>query len=367
MRILHVISDRNIGGAGILLLNLLRHFDPEAVESVVALPRGSRLRREVLETGTKVVELENACDRLSAASVWELIGVVREVDPDIVHTSAAISARLAGKLTGKKVVYTRHCCFPAEKSSWIGAFARNICNNALCDRAVATAKAAVNDLLVSGIPKRKITVIRNGCEQVRAVEPEELELCRAKYGISEGDFCVGICARLEKCKGHEIFLRAAKIACDAMPDFPFRFLIVGDGSRREELEGSAEKLGIAERTIFCGFVRDPAPLYRVMQIHVNCSVGTETSCLAVSEGLSAGLPTVLSDYGGNREMLGESGAGFCVSKGEPALLAAAICKLAEDPDLRAQMSRKARRLYEQKYTADRMAKQLTAVYQGLMR
>ena len=367
MRVLHVISDRNIGGAGILLLNLLRHLDREKVESIVALPRGSRLRGAILQTGTVIVELENPCDRISAASVWELVGVIRSVHPDIVHTSAAISARLAGKLCRKKVVYTRHCSFPAEKRSLVGGLARNACNNALCDRAIATARAAVNDLRATGIPGRKITVIRNGCEAVREVAPEELELYRAKYGICAGDFCVGICARLEPCKGHEIFLRAAKTASDAMPDLPFRFLLIGEGSRRAELEALAGRLGIAERTIFTGFVSDPAPLYRLLNIHVNCSVGTETSCLAVSEGLSAGLPTVLSDYGGNREMLGESGAGFCIAKGDPALLAAAVCKLAADPALRAQMSKSARRLYEQKYTADRMAKQLTAVYFKLMR
>ncbi|MBQ8212867.1 MAG: hypothetical protein IJZ80_02565 [Clostridia bacterium] len=43
MRVLHVISDHNIGGAGILLLNLLKHFDRSRVESVVALPKDSML------------------------------------------------------------------------------------------------------------------------------------------------------------------------------------------------------------------------------------------------------------------------------------------------------------------------------------
>ncbi|MBE6529599.1 MAG: glycosyltransferase [Ruminococcaceae bacterium] len=367
MRILHVISDSNIGGAGVLLLNLLRWFDRKKVESVVGLPRGSRLRRAVLETKTQVVELDQACDRVSPASVLELLGVIRAVKPDLVHANAAISARLAGKLAGKKVIYTRHCTFPVEKKLPVVRFARNFWNNALCDCAIATARVAAVDLRETGIPRRKIVVIPNGCEPVREVLPGEIELFRAKYGISEEDFCVGICARLEPCKGHEIFLRAAKEAIDAMPEIPFRFLIVGEGSCRAELETLAKELKIADRVVFCGFLYDPAPIYRIMQIHVNCSVGTETSSLAVSEGFSAGLPTVLSDYGGNRDMLGESGAGICVSKGNPKALAEAICKLAGDDAFRAETSRKARKRYEQNYTAASMAKRLTAVYEGMLR
>lgn len=367
MRVLHVISDSNIGGAGVLLVNLLRHFDREKVESVVALPRGSRLRRRVLETKTRVVELNYPCDRVSAASVWELLGVIRAVRPDLIHTSAALSARLAGKLSGKKVLYTRHCTFPVEKRPLFTRLARNFWNNALCDGAVATARAAITDLRKTGIPRKKIAVIPNGCEPVREVLPGELELFRAKYGISEDDFCVGICARLEPCKGHDVFLRAAKIAVLSMPQIAFRFLIVGEGSRRVELEDLAKRLEISDRVVFCGFLTDPAPFYRILQIHVNCSVGTETSSLAVSEGFSAGVPTVLSDYGGNRAMLGASGAGICVPKGNPAALAEAICQLAGDGALRAQTAQKARERYEQNYTAASMAKRLTAVYEKLLR
>ena len=368
MRVLHVISDSNIGGAGVLLLNLLRHFDRQKVESFVALPSGSRLRREVLETNTQVIELEYPCDRLSLASVLEICDVIRLVKPDLVHANAAISARLAGKIFQKKVIYTRHCTFPVEHRGLFGFghFLQHLWNNALCDSAIGTARAAVVDLRATGIPKRKITVIPNGCEEVRAVTPGEIELCRVTYGIAEDDFCVGICARLEACKGHDIFLHAAKTAIDAMPQTPFRFLIVGEGSRRAELEELAMRLHISRRVIFCGFVRDPAPLYHIMQIHVNCSVGTETSSLAISEGLSAGIPTIVSDYGGNSDMLWGSGAGFCIPKGEPAPLAAAICRLAENAALRAEMSQNARERYEQKYTADRMAKRLTAVYEQLL-
>ena len=366
MRVLHVISDRNIGGAGVLLLNLLRHFDRSEVESTVAMPRGSRLRERVLRLGIPVRELDAPCERFSLSALRELMHVIGETKPDIVHTNAAVCGRVAGRLCGKTVIYTRHCCFPTETEDPLPLrAAKRAVNRFFCDCAIATAEAAAEDLRQSGIRERDITVILNGCEPVREVGEAEKTLWRSRFGLAPSDFCVGICARLEPCKGHEIFLRAAQMVAEVMPEVPFRFLLIGEGSRRAELEQKAREWGIEDRVIFTGFQTDVAPLYRILNVHVNCSVGTETSCLAVSEGMSAGLPTVLSDFGGNRAMLEHSGAGYCIPAGNAPALAEALCRLAAQPALAEKMGRNARRRYEQKYTAVGMANRLTAVYRDL--
>lgn len=368
MRVLHVISDRNIGGAGVLLCNLLRHFDRSEVQSVVAMPRGSALRERVRAQGIPVRELREPCDRWNPASVAELMRIIREERPDIVHANAAICARVAGRLTGKAVVHTRHCCFPeqAERGGGFAGAAQRKANRFLSDRVIATAESAARDLLALGIPRAKITVILNGSEPVREVAEAELEAFRKKLGIDASDFCVGICARLEPYKGQDVFLRAARAVADRMPERRFRFLIVGDGTQRAELERLTDALDLREQVRFTGFVADVAPIYRLLRVHVNCSTGTETSCLAVSEGMSASLPTVVSDFGGNRAMLEGSGAGYCLPAGNVLALAEAILRLASRPDLERAMRHAARERYEQKYTAVRMAEQLTAVYRELL-
>lgn len=83
-----------------------------------------------------------------------------------------------------------------------------------------------------------------------------------------------------------------------MPRRRFRFLIVGDGRRRAELERLAASLGLSDDVRFTGFINDVSPIYRLLRIHVSASRGTETSCLAVSEAMSAGVPEIVSDYGG---------------------------------------------------------------------
>lgn len=362
MKLLYVISDRNIGGAGIQLLNLLRHLDRREFTVAVALPFRSRLRERLLAARIRVRELENPCEELSPRAVCELTRVICEEQPDIVHTNAAVAARVAGKLTGRRVIFTRHCAYPAAANAT--PFFAKLANRLLTDCAIATAPAAARDLVAMGVPSGAITVILNGSDPVRMVGEDELRAWREKLSLDADDFCVGICARLEPCKGHDLFLKAAKQASARMPNRKFRFLIIGEGSRRAELERLTERLGLSEAVRFTGFVSDVAPLYRLLRLHVNASRGTETSCLAVSEAMSAGVPELVSDYGGNCGMIGESDAGIVFPQGNVTALADAICRVAGDKALEETMRRAAAERYRRLFTAERMTKQLMALYRG---
>lgn len=368
MRVLHVISDENIGGAGVLLTTLLRNFDRERVESAVALPSGSALCERIEALGIPIYPLKHACDRMNGASVREIGRIVKQTRTDLIHANAALSARMAGKLLGVPVIHTRHCCYPPS-GVWKYRAARyvgGVCNRMLSDCVIATAEAAAEDLRALGIPREKIKVIINGSEVVRAVNEGELEAVRTRWNIEKEDFTVGICARLEKCKGHETFLQAAKLVTERMPQLRFRFLIVGTGSLRQELETLTDTLGLRGSVRFLGFLEDMAPIYRILRLNVNCSNGTETSCLAISEGMSASLPTVASDYGGNRAMIGESEAGILFPVGDAESLANAICAIAGDMKLETRMKAAAYERYLQNYTAKGMTEQVTRVYERLL-
>ena len=112
MRVLHVISDANIGGAGVLLLSLLRNFDRVQVECTVALPKESALIGRIQTLGIPIHPLRHSPDRISTASIAELKHLLSVIKPDIVHTNAAVSARICAKLCRVTVIHTRHCCFP---------------------------------------------------------------------------------------------------------------------------------------------------------------------------------------------------------------------------------------------------------------
>lgn len=369
MRVLHVISDTNVGGAGVLLTSLLKNFDRSRVQSIVALPRGSRLIERLEPIGVPILPLEYLPDRLSAQSVGELTRLIHSTHTELVHANAALSARFAGKLCRVGVLHTRHCCFPPAGIWHFPPVRRlgGIWNRALSDHVIATADAAALDLQALGIPLQRITCIINGSEPVRAVSEEETADLRARLKLSPADFTVGIVARLVECKGHKTFLLAAREVIDRMPHIPFRFLIVGDGEERRELETLSRSLGLFDAVRFLGFVDDMAPVWHILRVNVNCSHGTETSCLALSEGMSVGLPMVVSSYGGNPAMLGEIGvAGFLCDPNDPHAFADAICAIASSRELEDSMRLAAKARFEAHYTASAMTEQLTRVYEGLM-
>ena len=369
MKVLHVISDSNIGGAGVLLSNLLTCFDRDLVESIVALPRGSKLALRLLSIGVPVHYLREPCDRASPHSVRELSRIIKQTKVDLVHANAALSARVAARLCHVPVVHTRHCCFPPK-----GALAKplvqrtaGVCNRMLSDYVIATAEAAAENMRQLGIPNSRMCVIINGSLPVREVDDVTLSKTRNELGITKEDFVVGICARLEDCKGHDTFLDAAVILRELRPDIPFRFLIIGNGSRKEELKKMTAELGLDDCVTFTGFISDMAPIYRILRVNVNCSCGTETSCLAISEGMSVGLPTVASDYGGNVAMIGESDAGILFPTGDAEALANAILQIATDADLEKKMQKCARERYLSHFTAEQMSREVEKVYKQVLK
>ena len=210
-----------------------------------------------------------------------------------------------------------------------------------------------------------MSTIINGSLPVRKVGKETLEETKRQFGIRKGDFTIGICARLEDCKGHDTFLSAAAILKERTPEIPFRFLIVGDGNRRKELERLSTNLLLEDSVIFTGFVTDMAPIYRILRINVNCSRGTETSCLAISEGMSVGLPTIATRYGGNEAMIGESEAGILFPVGDAEALAEAILRVAQNDVLEQKMKQAARERYLSHFTAEKMSREVEEVYQML--
>ena len=109
IKVLNIISDTNIRGAGRYLLNFLKYYDRSKYEIKVVLPENSQLKPEVEKRNTPVIEVPGMGDQsFSMEAVKALKRVIRAEQPDIVHTHGAMSGRIAAKGTGAKIIYTRH-------------------------------------------------------------------------------------------------------------------------------------------------------------------------------------------------------------------------------------------------------------------
>ncbi|MDR0405750.1 MAG: glycosyltransferase, partial [Clostridiales bacterium] len=116
IKLVHAISDSNIGGAGRYLLTYLANCDRDRFSVSVLLPAGSRLTAEIEALGFRTFPIEGLAEAsASFRAVPAITAVLRREQPDLVHTHAALSARVAARIAGvKKIVYTRHSVFPQK-------------------------------------------------------------------------------------------------------------------------------------------------------------------------------------------------------------------------------------------------------------
>ena len=210
-----------------------------------------------------------------------------------------------------------------------------------------------------GIPKEKIRTVYNGVEPVRSCPLEEIKPARAAHGIQDYEFVFGIFARLEKVKGHRYFLKAARELKKA--GYQAKYLIVGDGSLRAELEETTQRYGLGGDVVFAGYVKDTSLLLNVADVNV-ISSESEAMSLAILEAMSLGKPTIATNAGGNPEIVQNGRTGLLVGVGDSASLAEAMIELMEDETLYQEFAHNSMEQFQQNFKAETMVRNLEKLY-----
>lgn len=368
IKVIEVSSDTNIGGAGKCLLTLLENFDYSKFEVKALIPRRSLLKPSIEKLGIPVIEVDGIADKsLDFTAVKELKRIFKREKPDIVHTHASMSARIAAKQAGAKVIYTRHSVFPPSKriSKGIGKIINGIVNNHYADKIIAVAEAAKDNLTDTGIKESKINVILNGVEGLLPVSSDEERIIKKRFELPDGCKAVSIVARLEDIKGHDYFIEAADKLL--RKGIKARFYIAGTGSYEQHLKEKVKKLNRQEQIIFTGFISDIDKLMSITDVQANASFGTEATSLALLEGMSLGIPAVVSDFGGNPGVIKNGENGFVVPKQNSEALAEKLEMLLTDEKLYSDMSEKAKEIFERTFTASAMTQKTEALYTEMVK
>ena len=163
IKIVNVISDTNIGGAGKCLINFCENYDKEKFDLSVILPKDSKLIEKLQGTDIKIIELDGLKDKSwDFKALFPLIKILKEEAPDVVHTHSSLTARLAARFVKDcKIVFTRHSVFPV--SNWVkslpGKWINKTINETLSDRIIAVAEAAKENLTDGGVSPDKIEAL----------------------------------------------------------------------------------------------------------------------------------------------------------------------------------------------------------------
>lgn len=366
LNVLQVCSDTNIGGAGKCILTYLKYCNKKDLHIAVVLPENSLLKPQVEALGFKVYEIAAMADKsLDPKAISRLLAVFKEFKPDVVHTHASMSARIAARLYGAKIVYTRHSVFPPSPklTKGIGKALCGLANNSTADKIIAVAEAAKDNITAIGVSEKKIDVILNGVEPLTPYTEEKMDALRKEYNVPEGTKCTAIVARLNEVKGHKYFVEAAAMLKAA--GVKAKFFIAGTGDMAEEIRKQITENNLDDYVVMLGFLTNVEPLMNLIDVQCNCSFGTEATSLSLLEGMSLGKPAVVSDFGGNPGVIKNGENGFIVPTHDPKALAEKLQLLFSDDKLYSDMCKKSKEIFNSVFTAQKYAQNIDNIYLSL--
>lgn len=373
MKVLHVITDTNIGGAGRYLLYLLPQPAFRDVDIAVACPDGE-LSVRLEAAGIRRLNISGRDISFSPRLTRELAALVKAEKPDIVHTHGSLSGRIAARMRKIPVVYTKHgqVRTPDRRgiaSSQAGPFTRlvnRVATRVLADRVIAVSDRVRKELEDSGIQPSMITVIPNGID-LSPYRQKAKRTSKAKAADADAQgkrsFLIGTVARLSPEKGIDTLLDAAKIVVTSYPSA--RFVIAGTGPLERELAQKVRDLRLENCVRMAGFVDNVPGLFSGLDLYVLPS-DTEGIPLALLEAMAAGLPVVATRVGGVPEVVVDGVTGFLVPPRQPKALAQAIVRLLVDPDLAKSMGASGRERAESMFDARVTAERTVQVYRDVL-
>ena len=356
IRVLNVISDSNVGGAGRVVLNYLYAADRARFETHVAMPRGSLLKEPAEALGGVVHEIDGLAERsYHPADIRALSGLMRELKPDVVHTHGALSGRIAAKRCGvKAVVMTKHCA--AAPGGAASRAAHRVLDTMLADRMIAVTEAVKRQMVAAGTPEKRIAVVYNGIRLAEPYAGEKRDDLRRRLGLDTAHIWIGAAARLEPVKGVDRFVETAKLLQNRDD---LRFIVFGAGSEEAKLRAMAEPLG--DKLRFAGFTNEIEQALDLLDLTVVPS-RSEACSLTVIESLSMGTPVCAFAIDGMDELVRHGENGVLAPPGDVPALARAVERLADAGELRKRMGESGKQTVRERLTAEAMARRIEGIY-----
>lgn len=346
LRVMFLTTSMPVGGAETLLVNLVRRLDrarfaPEVVCLKEAGPLGEMLSAELPVYSDL---LAGKFDLRVLPRLWRLMN---SPPADAVITVGAgdkmFWGRIAARLAGVPVVASA-----LHSTGWpdgIGKLNRLL--TPWTDAFIGVADAHARHLVENeGFPAKKVHAIYNGVDCDRFA-PQNAAPIRAALGVAADAPVVGILAALRPEKNHELFLSGAQRIHAELPKA--KFLVIGDGPRRAELETLADKLGIASAVHFLGSRQDVPELLAACDL-VALTSHNEASPVSILEALSVGCPVVASNVGSVHETVVDGETGRLFPAGDLDAFAAASIELLSNEPTRRSLGAAGRERVQQRWS-----------------
>jgi glycosyltransferase involved in cell wall biosynthesis len=355
LRVVHLDTNRRWGGGEAQVLELVRGLDPGSFHPLLLARPGSELSRRARDAGCEVEAFDFSWPYAPRA-ILRLRRRLRALGASLLHlhdgTAVSLGVPAGAGLRGLALVVHRRIASPLRRNPatrWKYAPKRIAAY-------VAVSESARRSLLDVGVPPAKIHLIPSGLDPRRLAPAADRAHLRAELGLLPGLWLGTACA-LEPKKNVETFVRAAALLAAQLPEA--RFLVLGDGPERAQLEGLGARLGLVPKRLrFEGLREDATRWIAALDLFVFPSL-REGSPGVVKEAMAVGVPVLAADAPGTREVVAHD-TGRLVPPFAADAYAEAALALLEDPAGRAALAARARehvcRHFDVRLTLERTAR-----------
>jgi len=385
VKVLYVEHATTVGGGERSLLELTAGLDPRRYARVFALAGDGPLAAALRRRGERVV-FYHASARLLRfrradvspfnAGFWRLARdvvrsarslarLLREEDPDIVHTNS----QKAHWLTAAATLFSRRPVVWHMRDILRGFFLRSAAD-------ALAALAATRILAISAavaapfrLARAKTAVTYNAVAAPYATGRVARARLRAAWRIPPPAVVIGCVGQLAPWKGQHVFVEMAAWLALALPQA--HFVIVGGplyGAMAYEarVRRAAARGPAAGRFYFLGQVPDAAGLISAFDVLVHTPVEDEPFGRVVVEAMARGVPVVAVGRGGVPELVTDGREGLLVASADAHALAAAVARVVTRPSLAAALGAAGRATYERRFRLERLTAEVDAVYRAVV-
>lgn len=359
-RVLHVVDSLDLGGAQVVIEQLVRHADRSRFSpEIVALHGRGAMRERLTRLDVPVRALSP--HKLVPLHLPRLLWLLATQRYDVVHCHllwANLFAKPLAALCGRRIrINHDHCNDKLSLSALLRVLDRKM--NALSTHIIAVSESTRAHLLKHDhFAPERVTTIHNGIDtDANRPRPKQRAAARAKFGLGENRFVIGGLGRLTFQKNFALFLDVAAAITARHPQA--EFVIAGTGPDDSALRTQAKNLGIAVK--FTGYVADPSELWPALDCFLLTS-RYEGLPMAILEAMASGVPIVASDLDGMREILRDGVNARLVSPDETGAFAAAVSSLIEQPPLASQLTQNALTTVRANFSAETMTRKVEEIY-----
>jgi len=372
VRVLHVISSLDVGGAEHALESLLSNIDRSRFHNrVVCMIAPGDVGERISAMGLQVDSLHMRRGRPTPSAVWRLARLVQRERPDLVQSwlyHADLLALLASVLARHRRLiwnvrssdmdmrrYRRLSGLTVAACARFSSFPAAVVVNSQAGRAYHEA---------IGYRPRRWVLIPNGVDvELFCPDPEARAHVQKELGLGADTLLIGLVARFDPMKDHTTFLAAARLTTKA--EARVHFLLAGQGVTPDNPALAAELTdAFASRVHLLGQRDDIPRLMAALDVLACSSSFGEGFPNAVAEAMACGVPCVVTDVGDAATIVGETG--IVVPRQDPEALAAGLRTLvAMDAGERRRLGSLARARIEREFCAERMARAYEELYSSL--